>query len=81
MKERKAMLYKIKYAGGMALCVILSALILIFGKHDGTMAVEYERVDASCEAVDGDLDFGETVGMVPEKKPEQNSAEIGRAHV
>ncbi len=72
MKKCKIESYKIKYAGGMALCVILSVLILVFGKHDEPMAAEVEAVDAACEAVDGDLDFGESVGMLPDKKPEQN---------
>lgn len=74
MEERKVMLYKIKYAGGMALCVILSVLILVLGRHDEAITEEIGTVDASCEAVDGDLDFGETVGTGSEKQPEQDPA-------
>ncbi len=76
MKKCKIESYKIKYAGGMALCVILSVLILVFGKHDEPMAAAVGAVDASCEAVDGDLDFGESVGMLPDKEPEQNSVAL-----
>ena len=50
---------KIKQIAGMALCVVLSALILIYGKHDTPLEEAAEgNVDAKYEAMDGDLDYG-----------------------
>ena len=57
MNEEMNTLQRIKYIGGMALCVILSVLILIFGKHDADV-MEEVKVDISYEQQDGDLDFG-----------------------
>ena len=59
MKKNKNVLLIIKYVGGMTVCVILSVLILVFGKHDGDVRTS-GKVDASCELEDGDLDFGQT---------------------
>ena len=49
----------IKQIGGMTLCVVLSALILIYGKHDAPLEeTAVGTVDAKYEAMDGDLDYG-----------------------
>lgn len=59
----------IKYFGGMALCVILSVLIFVFGEHD----IETEdagKVDLKYEQMDGDLDFGQTGDSVQSEQPD-----------
>ena len=57
---KKERLQLVKYFGGMALCVILSVLILVFGTHDTDDIEDAGKVDASYEMQDGDLDFGQT---------------------
>lgn len=57
---KKETLQLVKYVGGMALCVILSVLILVFGEHDTDDVEDAGKVDASYEMQDGDLDFGQT---------------------
>ncbi len=57
MKREK--MQRIKYFGGMALCVILSVLIFTFGKHDRDITEITGTVDAIYEQMDGDLDFGQ----------------------
>jgi len=59
MEKTKIFGMKPYQIGGMTLCVVLSVLIFVFGKHDipqeeGTV----NRVDAKYEAMDGDLDYG-----------------------
>ena len=44
----------------MALCVILSVLILVFGEHDSDVIEAGGKVDMTYEMQDGDLDFGQT---------------------
>jgi len=59
MKERLGLKNRIKYFGGMILCVILSICVLMFGEHDSRDSeAEGLMVPLSAEAEDGDLDFG-----------------------
>ena len=76
MENRKTNDYgwNIKRIGGMVLCVAISCLVLVFGKHD-TESVFELPVDASWEAWDGDLDLGN--GLKPSPLPGQDNADSG----
>ena len=70
MKNNKNTVQIIKYIGGMALCVILSVLILVFGEHNSDVAEDVGKVDMAYEMQDGDLDFGQTAdGQVKQATP------------
>jgi len=71
MDKKHNLRNKIKYAGGMILCIVLSVCILLFGEHDSRIeANEVVAVHPSVELEDGDLDFGlpDSVQLAEAKK-------------
>jgi len=79
MKKRtKIFGLKIEQIGGMTLCVVLSVLILIYGKHDAPADdATVGSVDAKYEAMDGDLDYGNLLMGDADAEPEKQNIPTG----